>query len=442
LKGFSEKEERVSQTFLLYLSLTLVTGFASHSFASADVSLVWDDTRGFVNEAQCVPLHEAQSQPLPETLKKYLAFVIHVSEIVPAGNPAPFDVNDSYWQVAGDKEDFIRCLSQSGFKDYLIFNVYRSEMPDPLAQVGVSADQVLIFKYAKVLAIQDAEQFIEEGSAQASTSGNSLVQGVDAVEGPLEYVVCTSGPTLNVRDESLERILFQAKRFEVIKPVQSFGVDRIEKVINGVKYTFVKVQVPSQPVESNQGWIADEYLKLRSECPGAEKPVETEEPKAPGWVFPLNKRTSENYKTGMRRFAANRSNGRLHAAADLYRVKGEAAVAANNVTVIRDLYYFYQGTYAIEVRASNGRVIRYGEIQGRLAPGVGLNKSVRAGQTVGYIGKVNSDCCTPMLHFEMYSGRLNGALTQNGNKYQRRPDLMDPSGHLTDWEKEKFGRSY
>jgi hypothetical protein len=47
-----------------------------------------------------------------------------------------------------------------------------------------------------------------------------------------------------------------------------------------------------------------------------------------------------------------------------------------------------------------------------------------------------------MLHFEMYSGRLNGALTQNGNKYQRRPDLMDPSGHLTDWEKEKFGRSY
>jgi len=64
------------------------------------------------------------------------------------------------------------------------------------------------------------------------------------------------------------------------------------------------------------------------------------------------------------------------------------------------------------------------------------------GQTIGYVGKVNSGCCEPMLHFELYSGKLTGALTQSGTKFQRRKDLVNPSALLTELEKLKFGVAY
>ena len=144
----------------------------------------------------------------------------------------------------------------------------------------------------------------------------------------------------------------------------------------------------------------------------------------------------------MRAFEASRSGGRRHAACDLYRTTNEAAVSVAAGKVVRSQYYFYQGTYAIEVEHVGGKVARYGEITGKSASGTGINQYVKAGQTIGYIGKVNSGCCTPMLHFEIYSGTADGDLTRSGNKFNRRSDLLDPSPYLRDWERAKFGTSY
>lgn len=277
-----------------------------------------------------------------------------------------------------------------------------------------------------------------------------IPDGIEIQNGLLDYVVCIDGSALNVRDESLNRVLFTVPRHATAKPVQSFGIDRFSKVIDGVNYTFIKSDFPLANGTPRVGWVAEKYILPRSQCAGATQntppvfttPTTPSAPTASGWTFPTILRPSSSYREAQRRFGAARSGGRLHAACDLYRVTNEQAVAINGGTVIRDKYYFYEGTYALEIKHTDGKVARYGEITGQNAPNVATNKSVTTGQTIGYIGKVNSGCCTPMLHFELYSGSLTGSLTQGGNGYQRRQDLIDPTNLLMDWEKAKFGQSH
>ncbi len=274
--------------------------------------------------------------------------------------------------------------------------------------------------------------------------GNSALASDDVrvLEGPLDYIACMAGERLNLRDETLSKVLFTVKRHEPAKVVQSFGQDQQEKTIDGVKYVFIKVQFPERTEDPNIGWVAQVYIKTKSECGNYTEPAPSPVPLSE-WTFPTVKRASQSYKTGARRFGASRSGGsRYHAAADLYRVHGEKVLSVNTGKVIRDRYYFYEGTYAIEVKHSDGKVARYGEINGQVAAGVGLNKVVASGQNIGFVGTVTSGCCNPMLHFELYQGTATGALTQGGNKFNRRSDLIDPTSLLTEWEHDKFGVSY
>ena len=138
-------------------------------------------------------------------------------------------------------------------------------------------------------------------------------------------------------------------------------------------------------------------------------------------------------------FKARRGGGtRSHAACDLYRYKDEPILSVAPGVVLRGLYYFYQGTYALEVRHSGGFIVRYGELTGKKEIGVSNGKKVKMGQRVGYMGKVNSNCCRPMLHFELFKGTKSGSLSQKGNKFQRRSDLLDPTHYLQKWESGKF----
>lgn len=51
--------------------------------------------------------------------------------------------------------------------------------------------------------------------------------------------------------------------------------------------------------------------------------------------------------------------------------------------------------------------------------------------TIGDMGLKNS-----MLHFEMYSNKAFGPLTNKSNMpYQRRSDLIDPTPYLNQWKK-------
>lgn len=272
-----------------------------------------------------------------------------------------------------------------------------------------------------------------------------------------EHVVCINEETLNVRDESLEKVLFKAERNETVIPFQSWGsADTKKKVINGKEYTFVKIQFPEKEGE-NVGWLAQDYVRLEGQCSVAKKEEDssagrmTPIPKGPiknindaaCCGFPTVKRPTHSYLSGMRRFKAGRSKGkRLHAACDLYRYHGEAAVSIADGKVSRGLYYFYQNTYALDVQYPGGFVARYGELTGKAAKGVSSGAKVTRGQVMGYIGTVSSNCCPAMLHFELYNGTKKGGLSARGNKFGRRSDLMDPTKYLLKWEKNQFGTSY
>ncbi|WP_426956668.1 M23 family metallopeptidase [Muricoccus radiodurans] len=145
--------------------------------------------------------------------------------------------------------------------------------------------------------------------------------------------------------------------------------------------------------------------------------------------LPLKVRPKESYHEAPRNYGANRSHGkRLHAGCDLYAPVGTGVYAVADGTVL-DSYYFYLGTWAVEVD-HGWCVVRYGEVQKKLAPGIRKGARIKAGDQIGQIGRLEG-LKVSMLHFEMYTGKATGRLTQQGkNKYQRREDLMDPTGHL------------
>lgn len=112
------------------------------------------------------------------------------------------------------------------------------------------------------------------------------------------------------------------------------------------------------------------------------------------------------------------------------------AIADGAITV--SPYYFYAGTYAIEVDHC-GKIVRYGE----LLPNASIDRSlvflpdikrgykVRKSEVIGYVGKLIGHQSS-MLHIEMYAGTARGPLTDknSGNPYQRRADIIDPTGIL------------
>lgn len=318
-------------------------------------------------------------------------------------------------------------------KTYIVFELYSSESPNPIAEVALDPSEPELLMQAS----QIETLVIDKASMD-------LPEGVPFSINGLDYKVCNKGKKIEVLDQNLSKVIFSANDGESMRPVQSFGNDHQTIPVGGVITNYTKVQFNSRPAGKNIGWISDGNLKTSSQCDDVlQKKSSAVALNGDTWNFPTNIRPTDSYKTGMRRFSAARSGGaRLHAACDLYRTTNEEALSVSSGQVIRDRYYFYQGTYAIEVLHPGGKIARYGEITGKSAPGVKLNAVIKPAQTIGYIGKVNSNCCSPMLHFEFYSGTATGPLSQPGNKFQRRKDLLDPTEILSVWEKLKFGISF
>lgn len=147
------------------------------------------------------------------------------------------------------------------------------------------------------------------------------------------------------------------------------------------------------------------------------------------FIFPLRQRPDLPYHTGGRRFGANRNSGnRKHAGCDLIAPRGTEVLAMANGKVIRGPYHFYSGSYALEIKHSNGKVVRYGEIMKIVPAGIRVGARVSRGQVIARVGQLQSG--SSMLHLELYSGSGNRNLTQAGNKYKRRSDLIDPTAYL------------
>jgi murein DD-endopeptidase MepM/ murein hydrolase activator NlpD len=279
-------------------------------------------------------------------------------------------------------------------------------------------------------------------------------EGAKVVDGGLEYVACFSSGNLSVRNETLDKVLFKISPNDSVKLFQGWGENKKKKTVSGKEYDFVRAQFPDEEEgDPDEGWLPEDFIKLKSECASALKEEAEEKLRDDAEAsrdvdinglndpncceFPLSKYTN-SFMGGMAEFGHKRGKGRrLHAACDLYQTRNAPISSVAGGTIIRSLYKFYQGTWAVEVKHQGGFVVRYGEMTGKSVKGQKNNKKVTRGQLVGYMGKVNSNCCEPMLHFELYSGKKKGSLSGNG-KYKRRSDLINPTKDLLKWRKEKF----
>ncbi|MBT7608307.1 MAG: peptidoglycan DD-metalloendopeptidase family protein [Bacteriovoracaceae bacterium] len=380
-------------------------------------------------------------------------------------------VEGLYLRLAMDDHFFKLNCPLFGNREYVIFKIYEKYGIKPLALVGMYWDESKIFKYissmtkyegVKILPNLLSEEYlgddmrltkfdsrIDDSSSVAIE--NDINQEAISTNIGIDNVVCVSTEHLNVRNTKLDKVVFTAKLGEKIKVFQGWGEHTQSKLINGEQHIFRKVQFSERESEDQViGWIASAFIKTKEKCKyinlrpkgDIDQISETtitglDDPNC--CEFPTVKRPSHRYDSGMRRFDAGRSGGkRLHAACDLYRYKDEPILSVAPGKIIRNRYYFYQGTYALEVKHSGGFVVRYGELDKKAISGMSKGKELKMGERIGYMGKVNSDCCRPMLHFELFDGSKTGSLSQSGNRYQRRSDLINPTTYLLKWENENF----
>ena len=156
--------------------------------------------------------------------------------------------------------------------------------------------------------------------------------------------------------------------------------------------------------------------------------------------FPFKELPSKNWTEDIRRFGARRSNGaRAHAGCDLYFPTGTIIHAITSGRVIADPYWFYDGTYALEIDHGTF-VARYGEIQKHAL--VRKGDLVSPGQPIAKVGNLLS-IVQSMLHLELYDKSEQGPLTVKTSKtkktadgvpFWRRRDLIDPTPKLNEWK--------
>lgn len=283
------------------------------------------------------------------------------------------------------------------------------------------------------------------------------VAEVTTAKGAPDWVICTQESSLNLRDESLTKVIMTAKRFQSVKLRQGFTSVKKTAKIRGKDYVFIPVQVPGFEKKSHEGigWMAEGWVKPRSSCPGAsasakeeidrnnEKADHAGHGKSGGiyssdcCVFPINHEPTREMDEGGRKFGARRLKGqRRHAANDLIGSGDTKVYAIDDGIIVRNPYRFYDVTYALEVKHTGGVIVRYGEIKGTLAGGLKKDMKVTRGQLLGTL-QTNTHK-SAMLHFELYAGteKASKALTQKGHgEFWRRDDLMRPTDYLQKWKR-------
>lgn len=276
-----------------------------------------------------------------------------------------------------------------------------------------------------------------------------------------EQVLCISTKNTLVYESDLKGVAFSGVRFETVVPFQGWGQNLKTVTVAGKSVTYIKAQFTDRDEEeadNDIGWVRQNYVKAKSECAGYVAKSDDNEKGSDDNAsatasisglddsnccrFPLASSAQEDYTTGMRRFGYSRSGGaRKHAAADLYHRQLEPVYAIADGVILRDREAFYGGTAATEIKHSGGFVARYGEMAFNSQmeiPDLENGKSVKAGQLIGYMKatKKSRGFNHPMLHFELYSGKVTGDLTQPDSKlgYKRRSDLLNPTRYLQKWE--------
>lgn len=374
-------------------------------------------------------------------------FLIHTSKTTPLGklNGKILQLNETNHRIHNKT-----CCFDNICNTFPVFNIIeKNKIIAKIAFAPSSFD--FIQSYSAIKAATKSEITSLAPTATINTNTEKTLNTSRSTDlpptpmNPQDKVICTQKGRLNIYNDSLKKVIYSAPRFLPVKIFQSWNDKTENKKIKG--HQAIKIQLQNNSGKEINGWAVESYIKSAADCTDlplvyAQNPDEDVIPDTTAVVdtptdccrFPTLHPPSLDYThgSGKRYFGANRSKRRAHAAADLMRPKGERVLAIDNGRILRK-YHFYAGTYAIEVKHDNGYLVRYGEVQRKNVPQSKDGQRVSKGQHIGYIDHLK------MLHFELYSDKVSGPLTQRGkNKYSRRSDLMDPTPFLVKWEELSF----
>lgn len=120
--------------------------------------------------------------------------------------------------------------------------------------------------------------------------------------------------------------------------------------------------------------------------------------KIDGFVFPVG--GPHAYTDN---FGDYRSGGRTHQGVDIFALQGAPVVAVMDGTIITAGTQSLGGI-VLRLRGKDGNVYSYAHLNG-CAAGISEGSSVRAGETIGYVGSTgNAAGGAPHLHFEVHPG--------------------------------------
>lgn len=120
--------------------------------------------------------------------------------------------------------------------------------------------------------------------------------------------------------------------------------------------------------------------------------------KIDGFVFPVG--GPHAYTDN---FGDYRSGGRTHQGIDIFALRGTPVVAVMDGTIVTAGTQSLGGI-VLRLRGRDGHVYSYAHLDG-YASGISEGSSVRAGQTIGYVGDTgNAKGGAPHLHFEIHPG--------------------------------------
>ena len=273
---------------------------------------------------------------------------------------------------------------------------------------------------------------------------NKKLQGTPYLKTPLVTDGDCGTKTKNAIRDYQQFILKFAHPDSLVQP----GKTTISKLMEGIAASEL-TKMWNDAVKDESPGLATSGGQI-SQATQANKPLPESLVPNPGYTstpvgggtysFPLPVIPTQSYKEGGTRFGAGRDNGaRKHAGCDLIVPPGTPVCAIADGFVRAAPYYFYNGSYALEV-THGGMVVRYGEILPTavnsssldILPEIKKDAKVTKGQVIGYIAKMTGG--SSMLHFECFSNSaLKTGLTdksKSGGAYKRRSDLMDPTNLL------------
>jgi hypothetical protein len=152
--------------------------------------------------------------------------------------------------------------------------------------------------------------------------------------------------------------------------------------------------------------------------------------------FPLRNVPKKSWKTGPGAFGQKLTTANsINPGCSLYCSIKTDVFCITSGYVLKGNYYFYAGTYAVDID-HGGYIVRYGGLSKKAF--VETGDYVNAGQVIGEVGDMKNVTAS-QLHIELFDksaeGPLNvgvqaSALDANGIAFHRRKDLQDPTGLL------------